>query len=120
MEVAFVLRDTEERREPLTLGPATFRSRAGLHRHPVGRPVGLPVDVLGQKSLAEGEGWRFSFTPGTDERGLAVPLALTFRITDAGGAYALAIKDFPPVTIDVPAADEKDEGKKKNPAAGHK
>ena len=116
VEVAFVLRDTLERREPLTLAPADVSLTRGVSTATrSGRPVGLPIDVLGQKSLAEGQGWRFAFTPGKDERALAAPVALSFRITDAGGAYALSIKDFPPVTIDVPAADEKDEDKKKNP-----
>ncbi|MBV9848064.1 MAG: S9 family peptidase [Armatimonadetes bacterium] len=112
VEVTFVLRDADETRASLTLGPSDVtltRGVSALSRN--GRPVGLPVDVLGQKVLAEGQGWKFVFTPGKDERGLAVPVALTFRVTATGGTYALAIKDFPPVTIDVPAAEDEDRKK---------
>ncbi len=75
------------------------------------RPVGLPVDVLGQKSLAEGAGWFFAFIPAKDDRALAAPLAVTFRLNNAGGTYHFAFRDFPPVILDVPAA-EKDEDRK--------
>ena len=110
VEVAFVLRDTLERREGLNLGPADVSLTRGLaSTGRSGRPIGLPVDVLGQRVLAEGQGWKFVFAPGKQERGLAVAVALTFRITNAGGTYALTVKDFPPVTMDIPAADEKDK-----------
>ena len=112
VEVAFVLRDKEERKEPLTLGPGDVTLSRGVSTTTrSSRPAGLPVDVLGQKVLAEGQGWKYAFTPGKDERGLAVPVALTFRIPNTGGTYALAIKDFPPVTMDVPAAEDEDKKK---------
>ena len=121
LEVAFVLRDKDERREPLTLGPGDVALTRGVSPPPArAAPSACPWTCWARKSLAEGQGWKFAFTPGKDERGVAAPLALTFRITDAGGAYALSIKDFPPVTIDVPAADDKDEGKKKPPRRVHK
>ncbi len=114
IEVTFVLRDKAERKAPLTLVPADVTLTRGVSTTTrSGRPVGVPVDVLGQKILAEGQGWKFAFTPGKEERGLAVPVALTFRITNTGGPYALTVKDFPPVTMDVPAADTKDDDKKK-------
>ena len=86
VEVAFVLRDVHRKRaRPLTIvarrpGPDARRV-AGRQR-----PVGLPVDVLGERVLAEGAGWRFDLRPrrrakkGRNERGLAVPMAVTFRI----------------------------------------
>ena len=111
VEIALVLRDTTETRRPLTLGPADF----GLTRlTPPGRParpVGLPVDVLGQKALAEGSGWSFTFQPSKDDLALSAPLAVTFRLTDAGGPYHFAVQGFPPVTLDVPAAEKDDEKK---------
>lgn len=118
IEVAFVLRDVSETRRPLTLTPADVslaRTDAGAGRP--ARPVGLPMDVLGEKVLAEGAGWRLAFTPSAkpdkNERGLAVPAVLAFRIGGASGTYALRVKDFPPVTIDVPAMDKADGDKPK-------
>ena len=120
IEVSFVLRDLSETPRPLSIGPddatLTRQGQEGARR---GRPVGLPIDVLGEKVLAEGAGWRFRFVPaaGDDpkgERGLAVPVALTFRINNQGGTHALAIKDFPPVLLEVPSADAKPKDKKEN------
>ncbi len=116
LEVQFVLRDRGEMPRPLTLGPGDVSLTRGLSSTGrSGRPIGLPLRVLGEIVLAEGSGWRFHFTPpGADalgERNLTVPVALVFRVSDAGGTYALAIKDFPPVTLDVPTAD-KEDGKK--------
>lgn len=119
VEVAFVLRNTLEVERPLSITPsdlAFYRSTAVNPRN--ARPVGLPVDVLGEKILAEGSGWTFQFTPASEEKrlaahGLTVPVAVAFRVSAAGGEYRFRIKDFPPVTMDVPAADdEKDDGKK--------
>ena len=118
VEIAFVLRDTGDAPRPLSLGPGDVSLTRGLlSTGRSGRPVGLPIDVLGEKVLAEGAGWRFQFAPPPlddpkGERGLAVPVALTFRITDAGGTFALTVKDFPPVTLDIPAADLKEDAKK--------
>ncbi len=59
------------------------------------------MDVLGEKVLAEGDGWKFAFTPHAsdkNERGLAVPLAVTFRIGDAPGANTVSpSRTFPPL-----------------------
>ncbi len=112
VEIALVLRDTTETRRTLALGPGDFALTRMTPPGRPARPVGLPVDALGQKSLAEGTGWSFTFQPGKDERALSAPLALTFRLTDTGGVYHFAVKDFLPVTLDVPAA-EKEEDKKK-------
>ncbi len=41
-------------------------------------------------------------------------MAVTFRLPKIGGTYQFRFRDFPPVTLEVPAAekDEKDEEKK--------
>lgn len=110
VEVVFAVRDAAESGEPFSLSPGDVSLTRGLSSTGrSGRPVGLPIDVLGVKVLAEGTGWRFVFAPAKDERGLAVAVALTFRISNVGGTYALAVKDFPPVTLDFPAADDKDD-----------
>ncbi len=112
LELALALRDTTETRRALTLKPADFSL---TRQTPPGRPtkpLGLPVSVLGQKSLAESANWTFAFTPGKDDRALTAPLALTFRLPSTGGTYLFRVLDFPPVTLDVPAADKTDDEKK--------
>jgi dipeptidyl aminopeptidase/acylaminoacyl peptidase len=110
IEVAFVLREVAETRAELTLGPADVALTRGLSSSGrSGRPVGLPLTVLGQKVLAEGARWRFTFTTEKEERGVTAPIAVTFRISAAGGAYALAVKDFPPITFDIPEEDKDDD-----------
>ncbi len=117
VEVAFVLRDAQEARRPLTITPSDLSlTRTAAARARNGRPVGLPVDVLGEKVLAEGANWKFAFTPaegdkGINERGLAVPVAVTFRVGKTAGEYRFTVKDFPPVMMDVPVED-KDETEK--------
>lgn len=113
LEIAFVLRDTLESGRTLTVAPADValqRTADPAHRNI--RPAGLPIDVLGEKVLAEGAGWKFALSPKPDdksdiERGLAAPLAVTFKVSRMGGEYKFFAKDFPPVTMDVPAADKK-------------
>ena len=108
LEVTFSLRDMAERRLPLTLGPddvALTRVSAGRAM----RPAGLPVEALGGKALAEGRGWKFVFVPGKDERGLAVAVRLTFRVGKTGGPHHLRVRDFPPIALDVPAAEDKSD-----------
>ena len=123
VEIAFILRDTLESERTLTIGPSDVTlTRTAPSSGRSARPVGLPVDVLSQKVLAEGSGWRFQFAaPSADdapgERGLAVPVAVTFRITNKGGTFAFAVKDFPPVIMDVPAAESKDDKKSKDAAS---
>ena len=111
IEVALVLRDLTDTRRIVTLRPADLTlTRTIPPGRPV-RPVGLPVVVLGQKSLAEGTGWAFTFAPGKEERALSAPLAVTFRVSNAGGTYHFALKDFPPVTLDVPPEEKKPDEK---------
>lgn len=115
LEVAFVLRDVEEARRSLTVTPSDLSLTSDGRR--TARPAGLPLDVLGEKVLVEGAGWRFSFTPpppDKNERGLVVPMVVAFRISDGPGAYALTVKDFPPVVMDVPEADKKDERRRES------
>jgi dipeptidyl aminopeptidase/acylaminoacyl peptidase len=118
VEVTFILRDTLEAGRPLSVTPAdlTFARSSGKTPRRL-RPVGLPIDVLGQAVLAEGTGWRFDFQTPTgekaiNERGLAVPLAVTFRLGKAVGEHRFTYRDFPPVIMDVPPADDKDADKK--------
>jgi len=117
VEIALALRDMTETRRTLTLGPNDlFLTRQTPPGRP-SRPIGLPIAVLGQKTLAEGLGWSFRFLPGKDDRALAAPLAVTFRLPNAGGAYHFAVKGFPPVTLDVPAADKDEDIKEENDGA---
>ena len=116
VEVALTLRDTTETRRTLAVIPADLSlTRTAPPGRPA-RPVGLPVVVLGQTALAEGTGWSFRFAPGKDDRALAAPLAVTFRLPKTGGTYQFRFRDFPPVTLEVPAADKdekkNDEGKR--------
>ena len=112
VEIALALRDTTETRRTLTLKPADFSlTRQSPPGRPA-RPVGLPVSVLGQKALAESVSWSFAYVPAKDDRALTAPLALTFRLPATGGTYHFAVKHFPPVTLDVPAAEKTDEEKK--------
>ena len=118
VEAAFVLRDLSDRPRALVLGPDDVSlARVGQPATRRNRPVGLPVDVLGAKVLAEGTSWKVRFSPpmsddAKGERGLAAPMAVAFRITNAGGTHALVVKDFPPVLLEVPAADAKPKEKK--------
>jgi len=118
IEIALVLRDLSPTPRTLTFGPGDVSlTRLGQQSTRRVRPVGLPIDVLGEKVLAEGTGWKFRFTPpapddAKGEHGLAVPMAVTFRIGSAGGTHALTVKDFPPVLLEVPAADVKPKEKK--------
>lgn len=120
VEIAFILRDVQEGQRSLTVGPGDAAlAKVGGAAGRGARPVGLPIDVLSQKVLAEGGGWRFKFNaPAPDdapgERGIAVPVALTFRITDVGGTYAFTVKGFPSVTMEIPAAESYLEKKKKD------
>lgn len=111
VEVALALRDLAETRRTLTVIPADLSLTRTAPPGRRARPVGLPVAVLGQTALAEGAGWSFAFAPGKDDRALAAPLAVTFRLPKTGGTYQFRFRDFPPVTLEVPAAD-KDEDKK--------
>ena len=105
LEVQFILRGSAE---PLTIGPADIGlARAGAKAV---KPVGVPVDVLGQKALAESSNWRLRFEPAKDQDRIeAAAVAVAFRISDAAGIYLLTVKDFPPVTIDVGASDEDED-----------
>ena len=114
VEVAFVLRDTTETRRPLTLKPADFSL---VRTAPPGRstrPLGLPISVLGLKALAESANWTVAYAPGKDDRALSAPFALTFRLPPTGGTYQFTALGFPPITLDVPAADKTDEEKDAN------
>ena len=112
VEVALALRDTTETRRSLTVVPADFSlTRTAPPGRPA-RPIGLPVAVLGQTALAEGTGWSFRFAPAKDDRALAAPLAVTFRLPKTGGTYQFRFRDFPPVSLEVPAADKDEEEKK--------
>jgi len=108
VEIALALRDTTETRRTLTVGPADLSLTRTAPPGRGARPVGLPVAVLGQTSLAEGTGWSFHFAPGKDDRALAAPLAVTFRLSKTGGTYQFRFRDFPPVTLEVPASEAKD------------
>lgn len=118
VEVAFVLRDLSDAPRPLAFGPDdALLTRAGHTPTRRNRPVGLPLDVLGEKVLAEGTGWKLRFTPpvpgdAKGERRLAVPIALAFRIGAAGGTHVLAIKGFPVVLLEVPAAEARPKARK--------
>ncbi len=115
LEVTLALRDAGERRLPLALGPDDVTlTRAGAGR--AARPAGLPVEALGGKALAEGRGWKFSFVPGQDERGLAISVRLAFRVGKTGGPHHLRVKDFPPIALDVPAAEDKPDKDEPPPA----
>ncbi len=108
-EVTLAIRDAGEQGNNLTLGPADFRmARGEISTGRSGRPVGLPISALGQKVLAEGSGWKFTFAPNAEERGLAIALTLAFRVVRTGGVYLLSVKDFPSVTLDIPPAEDKD------------
>jgi len=109
IEVALVLRDLSDTSRTLTLRPSDLSLTRAMPPGRPAKPVGLPVDVLGQKALAEGTGWSFAFAPGKDERALSAPLAVTFRITNAGGTYHFAVNGFPSVTLDVPPEEKKEE-----------
>ena len=112
VEIALVLRDTTETRRTLTLKPADFSlTRQTPPGRPM-RPAGLPVSVLGQKALAESANWSFAYAPGKDDRALTAPLALTFRLPATGGTYHFTVLDFPPIMLDVPAAEKTDDEKK--------
>ena len=75
--------------------------------------VGCGLDyVFRNISPLHPTGWSFAFAPGKDDSALAAALAVTFRITKAGGTYHFALKDFPPVTLDVPPEDGNDIDKK--------
>ncbi len=112
VEVALALRDTTETRRALTLKPADFALTRTVPPGRPSRPLGLPVSVLGQKALAESASWSFTFAPGKDDRALTAPLALTFRLPPTGGTYQFIALNFPPITLDIPAADKTDEEKK--------
>ncbi len=120
VEIAFVLRDTAETRRPLTLKPADFRlTRTVPPSRPI-RPAGLPVSVLGQKALAETASWSVPYVPGKDDRALAAPFALTFRLPSTGGTYQFTAFGFPPITLEVPAADKTDDEKKDEKKPGER
>ncbi|MGI4788978.1 MAG: S9 family peptidase [Janthinobacterium lividum] len=111
VEIALVLHDTTETRRTLTLKPADFSLTRIVPPGRPTRPLGLPVSVLGQKALAESANWSFSYVPGKDDRALTAPIALAFRLPATGGTYQFRVRDFPPVTLDVPAAEKTDEKK---------
>jgi dipeptidyl aminopeptidase/acylaminoacyl peptidase len=113
VEIALALRDTTETRRLLTVVPADLSLIRVTPPGRPSRPAGLPVDVLGQKALAAGTGWSFAFAPGKDDRALTAPLAVTFRLPKTGGTYHFTFRDFPPVALEVPAAEKEDE---KSPA----
>jgi dipeptidyl aminopeptidase/acylaminoacyl peptidase len=112
VEIALALHDTSETRRALALKPADFSLTRTVPPGRPSRPLGLPVSVLGQKALAESAAWSFTFAPGKDDRALTAPLALTFRLPPTGGTYQFAVQNFPPITLDIPAADKTDEEKK--------
>lgn len=111
VEVALALRDTTETRRTLTVRSADLSLARTTPPGRSARPVGLPVAVLGQTALAEGVGWSFAFAPGKDDRALAAPLAVTFRLPKTGGTYHFRFRDFPPIALEVPAADKDDDKK---------
>ena len=112
VEVTLALHDRSETRRALTLTPADFRlartTPPGRPARPA-RPVGLPLGALGQRVLAEGGGWAFRFAPGPDDRALSASLSVTFRLPRTGGTYHFTCRDFPPVALEVPAAEKKDD-----------
>ena len=114
VEVALVLRDLTDSRRTLAFRPADLSLTRIVPPGRPAKPIGLPVDVLGQKALAEGTGWSFAFAPGKDERALSAPLAVTFRISNAGGTYHFNVMGFPLVTLDVPPEEKKEAEEKAN------
>ncbi len=116
VEIAFVLRDLTETRRSLTLKPADFSLTRTVPPGRPARPLGLPVSVLGQRTLAETTTWTVPYAPSKDDRALSAPFALTFRLPATGGTYQFAALGFPPVTLDVPAADKTDDEKEADKA----
>jgi len=113
LEVQCIVRDIAGSGGVLTIGPGDFKL---MRKKKTMRPAGIPIDVLGQKALAEGQGWRLRFEPDKDETGVTASVAVAFRIADAGGPYSLSYKNFPDVTFEIAPADEDDdEAKREQP-----
>lgn len=112
LEVQIVLRDTGAASE-LNLTPGDFSlSRRGSTGRKI-RPAGVPVDVLGQKSLAQGHGWRFRFHRRKDEPEIAAAVAVAFPIDERGGEYDLIVNNFPSVALEIAPLDDDGRAKEK-------
>jgi len=109
LHVELVVRDCADRAIPFALRPADLRLTRGSGQHGVG-PAGLPVRVLGSTVLAQGTGWALSFVPEEGARTVAAPVAVAFRIRPSAATYRLVVKDFPPITFDIPAEALLKEG----------
>ncbi|MGO8672903.1 MAG: prolyl oligopeptidase family serine peptidase [Capsulimonadaceae bacterium] len=110
-EVCCVVRDQTGHGAGLDLVPSDFvLRRSGETAGRGATPAGLSIDVLGQKSLAEGRGWRLRYRPDKQEQGgVVAAVAVAFRIPKSGGAFTFRLKDFPPVAFDILPEEEEND-----------
>lgn len=110
LEIVFVLRDSRERRSRFALRAGDARLHAGNQEF---RPVGFPVDALGETVLAQARSWTLSFSPPKSDknvRSIAVPIALVFSVPKDAEVFTLAVANFPPVVIEpIPTREDRDD-----------
>ncbi|MBP7147790.1 MAG: S9 family peptidase [Acidobacteria bacterium] len=112
LEVTLLLRAVEGGPDALRLVPAGAGADLVLvdERGDLFRPVGVPVDVLGQPVLFSGRGALEAWQE--DGRPPALPAAAVFEIPDEPALYRLQVTGLPAVVLDVtprpdPADDEE-------------
>lgn len=116
LEIVFVLRVPRDRRARFTLRSQDIKLHPGEQlQHTedgVLRPIGFPIDALGETVLAETRTWSLSLAPPKNDknmRSLAAPLALVFSVPSDAEVFTLTVANFPPIVIEPAPADGGDE-----------
>lgn len=73
------------------------------------RPVGLPLEVLGQRLLLEGESGRLRAVRGKDGSPPSLAFAGVFRVPARAARWRLRVNGYPALPFDVAPPKEEDE-----------
>jgi acetyl esterase/lipase len=75
------------------------------------RPVGLPLEVLGQRMLLEGESGRLRAVRGKDGSPPSLAFAAVFSVPARAARWRLRVNGYPELPFDLaPPKDDEDEG----------
>ncbi len=109
LEVNFILKSRDGAAGPLGLnitgapGDIALLDSAGREY----RPVGVPVQLLGEKLLVSGRAQSISAAPDQEQKELTVPVAIAFDVPRDQREFKLRIKDFPAISIYIPGEPQK-------------
>jgi len=106
VEVELLIRataPTEDRFSLLLFDTAGTEVSLAAQEHPI-YPAGLVAESLGERFLVKSSGQVVAMAPDKDGNHTAMAVVVAFDAPPDARAFALKVKEFPPVKIELPAA----------------